>query len=292
VDTKREALGLLNPNTGIRAKTIKDRIWWDVIQIGIAFISVIILAAIVYRVGTPKGWGIEPTFDTRDRPSLDFWDCVYFSTVTITTLGYGDLRPVSWGRVVSGFEVTIGIVLMGVLVSRLVSRQQDRLLKRVMRGQINTEIQGFRRQILVLVKKLELSSKTTALNSSQRLVLLDRCAGLLKSIARYWRYENKSDDFYEVAQTRGIGRFLGEQWTLLELVSQMVEGETSKTLDEPSRIKIRNIAESILSIAKSIEHKEGPESLQKDVINKVYSRVAELREKFELKRSLRPKGAV
>lgn len=43
-------------------------------------------------------------------------DSLYFSTVTFTTLGFGDFRPVGYGRVVATLETSAGVVLLALLV--------------------------------------------------------------------------------------------------------------------------------------------------------------------------------
>jgi hypothetical protein len=42
-----------------------------------------------------------------------FMDCLYFSAITYTSLGFGDLYPVSDIRMVSGFEALNGLLLIG-----------------------------------------------------------------------------------------------------------------------------------------------------------------------------------
>ncbi len=45
-----------------------------------------------------------------------FWDLLYFSTVTWTTLGYGDFRPTEDARIWAAAEAFIGYIYMGILV--------------------------------------------------------------------------------------------------------------------------------------------------------------------------------
>lgn len=46
----------------------------------------------------------------------DLLTALYFSTVTFTTLGYGDLQPVPHMRVLAGFEAVVGYIFLGFLV--------------------------------------------------------------------------------------------------------------------------------------------------------------------------------
>ncbi len=47
---------------------------------------------------------------------------VYFSLITLSTAGYGDILPTTmWARMLSGIEVTIGVLYVAILVARLVS---------------------------------------------------------------------------------------------------------------------------------------------------------------------------
>ncbi|WP_035485780.1 potassium channel family protein [Geminicoccus roseus] len=50
-------------------------------------------------------------------PVQDFQDCLYFSVVTYTTLGFGDQVPVSHLRLIAGVEALNGLVLIGWSVS-------------------------------------------------------------------------------------------------------------------------------------------------------------------------------
>src|SRR5205814_9926926 len=96
----------------------------------LCFAATVFGCAFLYYVGSFFGWGIEPTF-THTSSEITFGDCLHFSVVTIVTLGYGDFRPVSYGRLITAFEVLTGLILMGMFISRLVSRQQEELTKRL-----------------------------------------------------------------------------------------------------------------------------------------------------------------
>ena len=52
---------------------------------------------------------------------IDFWQALYFSIVTWTTLGYGDIVPLGWARALAASEALVGYLIMGVLVAALVT---------------------------------------------------------------------------------------------------------------------------------------------------------------------------
>ena len=58
-----------------------------------------------------------------------YLDSLYFSFVTSTSLGYGDIRPKGISRGLSIIEVCVSLVILGVLVSKLIYKEQDEILK-------------------------------------------------------------------------------------------------------------------------------------------------------------------
>jgi len=60
-------------------------------------------------------------------------DCLYFSTVTFTTLGYGDFRPIGKARRIAMIEAVSGYLYLGItvvlfvlMVQRLFNREEYR----------------------------------------------------------------------------------------------------------------------------------------------------------------------
>ena len=57
----------------------------------------------------------------------NFPDSLYFSTITFTTLGYGDFRPLEgWGRILAGSEAFIGAFMMALFVYTFARRTGGR----------------------------------------------------------------------------------------------------------------------------------------------------------------------
>lgn len=58
---------------------------------------------------------------------IDFSESMYFSAVTLTTLGYGDFQPRGAGRFFAALEAVLGLMLFGVMVAKLANDPAARL---------------------------------------------------------------------------------------------------------------------------------------------------------------------
>jgi len=56
---------------------------------------------------------------------------IYFSAVTATSIGYGDIVPAGAARLLAIAEGAAGLIIFGCVVSKFVSRRQDRLIAEI-----------------------------------------------------------------------------------------------------------------------------------------------------------------
>jgi hypothetical protein len=89
-------------------------------------ISVYLLMAMVWAVAYVMLSQLQPgalSADAARHPNhtIDWSDCIFFSFVTLTSTGYGDIAPVSaQARSLASLEAVSGTMYMAVLVARLV----------------------------------------------------------------------------------------------------------------------------------------------------------------------------
>ena len=57
------------------------------------------------------------SLNTSNGKHFNFGDSFYFSTITFTTLGYGDLSPTGWLKILSSIEAFSGVINMGFLIA-------------------------------------------------------------------------------------------------------------------------------------------------------------------------------
>lgn len=81
--------------------------------------SMILLFANIY-----KWLGLKDSL-RPDQINTTIWDAIYFSIITWTTVGYGDITPVLQTRSIAAFEALTGYVVMGLLISVLIILAQS-----------------------------------------------------------------------------------------------------------------------------------------------------------------------
>lgn len=62
---------------------------------------------------------------------VDIFDHIYFSFMTATSTGLGDITPIGKHRLLAVFEVMVGMTLFAVVTSKLVSIKQEAILKEI-----------------------------------------------------------------------------------------------------------------------------------------------------------------
>jgi hypothetical protein len=84
-------------------------------------ISIYILIGILWQFVYHLIWALNPSSFSMNVSGAVFPNFFYFSFTTITTLGYGDIVPLSYAaKTAAMLEAVVGQVYLGVFVARLV----------------------------------------------------------------------------------------------------------------------------------------------------------------------------
>lgn len=86
--------------------------------------AILFFACLYWVVGHFDGHAV-----VDDGKAAGFFDLLYFSVVSITTLGYGDFVPLGFSRVIASFQAVFGIVFIGYAISQVLSLKQATLVE-------------------------------------------------------------------------------------------------------------------------------------------------------------------
>jgi hypothetical protein len=89
----------------------------------------------------------------------DFWglmNSIYFSFVTSSSLGYGDITPQGVSKILVIFEVIFGLSVLSLFVSKLVTRKQELLLQSIYHTSFEQKSHNLRAGLYHLREGLEL----------------------------------------------------------------------------------------------------------------------------------------
>lgn len=87
----------------------------------VGFMVVILLFGIFYTCLTPRGHGIGE--NGEPLPNITILTGIYFSIVTISSLGYGHMHPMGFSKVLACAEVLVGLAMIGIMIARVTSQR-------------------------------------------------------------------------------------------------------------------------------------------------------------------------
>jgi len=94
------------------------------------WLAMVLGMGIVYWAATLAGWG--GLVEAGRRVQADghgLRTAIYFSMVTATSVGFGDVVPLGILRLAAILEGASGLLVFGIIVSKLVSRRQEELVE-------------------------------------------------------------------------------------------------------------------------------------------------------------------
>lgn len=86
----------------------------------VGFSTLFTLFPTILKIGTDAS-GNDVTL--QQLPMLErVADSLYFTVVTLTTLGYGDMQPLGWGKLAASILALIGLLLSGTILAVILRR--------------------------------------------------------------------------------------------------------------------------------------------------------------------------
>lgn len=105
---------------------------------------------------------LAPHHHSLNKPDINILDTLYFSIVTFTSLGYGDLSPIGFGRFIASLVVILGLIFIALLVGKIASERQQSILLLVHTSDCQRRLTNFSSEINELNNNLKIDENLEA----------------------------------------------------------------------------------------------------------------------------------
>ncbi len=109
--------------------------------------TIILLFGVVYFIFS--GVRSYLYFSRSGAPIESLLDYIYFSFITATSTGYGDIIPLGFFKILAIVEVIFGLLLLAFVTSKLISIKQDIILNELYEISFNEKISRLRSSLLL-----------------------------------------------------------------------------------------------------------------------------------------------
>ena len=152
-----------------------------------------------------------------------FGNALYFSFVTATSIGYGDILPVGIARVVAVAEAISALLIFGAVVAKFVSHRQDELVSEIHRITFEERIDRVQTNLHMVISDL---LAITAMCEAQKPE--NRIATRLESAVRIFNGEVRAihDLLYQrqlVLEERVLAGILANLYSALNVLSELLQ---------------------------------------------------------------------
>lgn len=124
-------------------------------QLFLIWIGAVVLSGFGYWLGALVGEHGLVEGGTPVGASLKgMGSALYFSFVTATSVGYGDIIPVGFARVIAVIEAVVALLAFGAVIAKFVSHRQDELVREIHRVTFDERLDRVQSNLHVVISEL------------------------------------------------------------------------------------------------------------------------------------------
>lgn len=233
-----------------------------------ALLLVIMAFGFGYAAVQASGWGsLEFSYETDSTPGL--LDALYFSIVTISSLGYGDIRPEGLARLLAGSEVALGLAFFGIIVAKVSSVKQDYILRRLYYADlIDRRLRGYVEQLEEYRKLYRITSTmlldgdidpeltTTFCSDVPETTLFFQVQTLLSEIRDLIQFEIHNGGFFGDVSDASVSAIYANIQGMMRHTARLMERDPEQTYthvlcgNESLSIELLNVAVELALLGK------------------------------------------
>jgi potassium channel LctB len=212
------------------------------------------------------------------------FDAIYFSFVSATTTGFGDIIPIGWFKVIAVAQVVVCWLLLAVVTSKLVSIKQDAMLTELYDISFKEKINRLRSSLLLFRQSLD--RITTALDEKEFKPKMIKLVNGYLTTLDYTVTEiklaidsNKSNKYTKTLDPISTEILFNSTLNSFEKVDELLAALTKEKVDWKKDISVGLLSKCTLSndsLFNSLEYAGLKEETARDLI----SRKEEIKEKL------------
>lgn len=137
-------------------------------------------------------WALSPLGHGTDIKNLTFLSSIYFSIITFSSLGYGDILPIGFGKVIASLEVLLGLGLTAIFIGKIASEKQFAMSRLVYTSEHQKRIVKFEKQTIKIIKSM---NKALNEHDHEKLNLLSKKSyRFVASLHNYLKFQSNQGD--------------------------------------------------------------------------------------------------
>ncbi len=133
-----------------RINSLLDRL--NFLHIFIIWIGILLLFGLLYHL--LSGESAYLVYNLTKQKVTSLFDSIYFSFITATSTGFGDVIPMGYFKLFAIIEVVFGLVLLAIVTSKLISIKQDVIMNEIYEISFHEKINRIRSSLLLFRQNL------------------------------------------------------------------------------------------------------------------------------------------
>jgi len=223
------------------------------ITIGSLIIGLIILCALAFTF-----------FNITNKGKLFFSDALYFSIVSMTSLGYGDILPAGAGKIIASIEVLSGIMLVAVFVGKIASERQSTLLLLLYNTENNRRLKEFYHEINIIENNFD-----QLLDDHEHLEFNIQVKKAYKFVTGTYNYLSLHANQGRIADYGNISSLRKFYLSIYNLQTISKNAIKTEGPDEQTKINLQRLIYRINRIASLMQHFHLKDPVSTNILNNI-----------------------
>jgi len=215
-------------------------------KIGCLIVFILLLFATLF-------WLLNPYGNGTDNPNLDWFNALYYSIITFASLGYGDISPIGYGKIIASIEVIIGLVLTAIFIGKIASERQSAMLRLLYTSSQQIRLVELEQEVIRLREELNIALNE---HNHEKIYLLSQSIyRFIASTGKYLIFQSIEGDLASFGNNSTLRRLYQ---SILKLQLEIYGAIRSFGIDKNSKRNFEQVATRINGTIHSMKkfHKE------------------------------------